>query len=170
MNLMINISEEDYEVFKKQHVVINSSSNARDRLFNAVKNGVKCDDCPSKQFVKMVVNTDPEIHSANREEQSCNNCLHIRKFMCSEYKTCHNKSEWKPKKVEICPECGAEYAVGEYDDGFLCANCGADMRSNPNRIHDCYNCEWEEDRDSGECYECVKGIQDHFTPKKTEDR
>ncbi len=155
MELRINIPDEQYTLLQ-QAIKQGKTALIGKIIFNATR----------------TVDTSNRVssHNANMEEQSCNNCLHIRKFMCSKYKTCHNKSEWKPKKVEICPECGAEYAVGEYDDGFLCANCGADMRSNPNRIHDCYNCEWEEDRDSGECYECVKGIQDHFTPKKAEGK
>lgn len=35
-----------------------------------------------------------------------------------------------------------------------------------NRIHrDCNNCKWDEDKLSGECYECIKGIQDWYEPK-----
>ena len=35
------------------------------------------------------------------------------------------------------------------------------------QTHNCNTCEYEEDRDSGECYECVKGIQDWYKPKQT---
>ena len=31
----------------------------------------------------------------------------------------------------------------------------------------CSNCEYEEDKNSGECYECIKGIQDWYKPKQT---
>ena len=41
MKLIIDIPEDDYDVFRKQHV---SNSSPRDRLFNAVKNGTPIPD------------------------------------------------------------------------------------------------------------------------------
>ena len=37
----------------------------------------------------------------------------------------------------------------------------------PSVTPNCSTCEYEEDKDSGECYECVKGIQDWYKPKQT---
>ena len=49
-----------------------------------------------------------------------------------------------------------------FADGYEQGHKDAEQKSGK-----CSTCEYEEDKDSGECYECVKGIQDWYKPKQT---
>lgn len=81
------------------------------------------------------------------EEKSCNNCKHHLKFMCKKWETCHDYSDWElneldfvqPKKSIPCT-----VKIQEQADG------------------DCNTCEYNTTQDSGECYECAKGIRNHY--------
>lgn len=85
-----------------------------------------------------------------------------------------NKGEWiydKGINNWRCSRCGQTPPptgyVGKAD--FMatyfkfCPDCGADMRGKS-----CNTCKNNDDEFSGECYECVKNIQNHYEPKESE--
>ena len=45
----------------------------------------------------------------------------------------------------------------------------ADMRGKAEKIR-CNTCKNNDDELSGECYECIKGIFDHYEPQESEDK
>jgi hypothetical protein len=58
---------------------------------------------------------------------------------------------------------GIDETPYEYAENIIAELPSVTVRQTSN----CNTCEYEEDRDSGECYECVKGIQDWYKPKQT---
>ena len=80
------------------------------------------------------------------------------------------KGEWirHPTRHEdfdtwVCNKCGEEVFGHENITNF-CPNCGADMRGK-RRGKSCNTCKNNDDEFSGECYECLKGIFDHYEPE-----
>lgn len=70
------------------------------------------------------------------------------------------KSDIPESILSKCSVCG--FNLGAYSFNF-CPMCGADMRG-----ESCNTCKNNDDELSGECYECVKGIQNHYEPKRSE--
>lgn len=77
------------------------------------------------------------------------------------------KGEWITKyEHKMCNKCG--HTPPSDDDHYyilsnFCPNCGADMRDKS-----CNTCKNNGDEFSGECYECVKNIQNHYEPQETD--
>ena len=89
-----------------------------------------------------------------------------------------NKGEWIEVVTERFPngekrmwhyECSA-CSTGEppcpinKEHWDFCPNCGADMRGKS-----CNTCKNSNDDFSGECYECVKNIQNHYELQESEE-
>lgn len=109
-----------------------------------------------------------------------------------------NKGEWEDGN-NICPKCGENKFKGLDADIYadwqpnFCPNCGADMREpKPIGVFKCLNdsvtgepiqdmrepkrekmrcntCKNNDDELSGECYECIKNIRNHYEPRGGEE-
>lgn len=71
------------------------------------------------------------------------------------------KDWWK------CSECGrkifSESEVDRKEFHAWCGRCGAKMLPTDS---DCDSCEYQNEVDGSNCYECVKGIRDNYTAEK----
>lgn len=80
-----------------------------------------------------------------------------------------NKGEWLDETPEedvlpiyTCSECG----MSNLWESPFCPSCGVDMRDKRCRCNTCKN---NDDEFSGECYECLKGMFDHYEAESEED-
>lgn len=92
-----------------------------------------------------------------------------RAVICGAQESC--KGEWIEESDNyghssyFCSRCGTQ----EGKPSGFCPNCGADMREPKGEKKSCNTCKNSDDEFSGECYECVKHIQNHYEPEDKEE-
>lgn len=88
-----------------------------------------------------------------------------------------NKGEDRPKGYWIYLngvwpyrwECNQCNSLSKLNFNF-CPDCGADMREPKREKIRCNTCKNNDDEFSGECYECIKGIFDHYEAESEDKR
>ena len=113
-------------------------------------------------------------------ERNCGKCpysMPSKEPILKAYKMAISALEQQPCEDAVSREMVIDKvndALDEWDGGFnkfRATLIEKAIRGLPSvtvrQTSNCSTCEYEEDRDSGECYECVKGIQDWYKPKQT---
>ena len=105
--------------------------------------------------------------------------IHFKQIL-DDVPSAENKGEWIAQDIHNChtdfkcSKCGYIHSFMHLygkptADYTYCPNCGADMREPKREKIRCNTCKNNDDEFSGECYECLKGIFDHYEPEGNGD-
>ncbi len=117
----------------------------------------------------------PENKVQEYEQSGVNWCINTVRDVPS----VENKGEWIAYDHGMglvylkCPFCGTTIDKRHVEHNF-CGKCGAKLSGEKSGFdmkgRSCTTCKNSDDEFSGECYECIKNIQNHYEPKENEDQ